>query len=101
MRAQIEKKMAQKEKEQKETELRALAQKARDQRAGIRATGVGELCSCLSLCKFFLSYCGLAQPLACSFAALGVCNCVGVVPGACFRRATLAHPSHNSLHKSD
>ncbi|GAB1597327.1 SNW domain-containing protein 1-like [Argonauta hians] len=36
MRAQIEKKMAQKEKEKKEGNLRLLAQKAREERAGIR-----------------------------------------------------------------
>lgn len=35
-RAQLEKKLAQKEKEQKEEHLRQLAQKARDERAGIR-----------------------------------------------------------------
>ncbi len=36
MRAQLEKKMAQKEKEKREESLRALAQKAREERAGIR-----------------------------------------------------------------
>lgn len=36
MRAQIEKKMAQKEKEKKEESLRMLAQRAREERAGIR-----------------------------------------------------------------
>ena len=36
VRAQIEKKMAQKEKEKREEGLRMLAQKARDERAGIR-----------------------------------------------------------------
>ena len=36
MRAQIEKKLAQKEKEKREENLRQLAQKARDERAGIR-----------------------------------------------------------------
>ena len=36
VRAQIEKKMAQKEKEKHEEGLRMLAQKARDERAGIR-----------------------------------------------------------------
>ena len=36
MRAQLEKKMAQKRKEEKEENLRALAQKAREERAGIR-----------------------------------------------------------------
>ena len=35
MRAQIEKKMAQKEKEKREESLRALAIKAREERAGI------------------------------------------------------------------
>lgn len=36
MRAQLEKKLAQKEKEKKEEHLRQLAQKAREERAGIR-----------------------------------------------------------------
>ncbi len=36
MRAQVEKKLAQKEKEKREDNLRQLAQKARDERAGIR-----------------------------------------------------------------
>lgn len=36
MRAQIEKKMAQKEKEKKEENLRQLAQRAREARTGIR-----------------------------------------------------------------
>jgi SNW domain-containing protein 1 len=36
MRAQLEKKLAQKEKEKKEDHLRQLAQKAREERAGIR-----------------------------------------------------------------
>lgn len=36
MRAQMEKKMAAKEKEKREESLRALAQKAREERAGIR-----------------------------------------------------------------
>lgn len=45
MRAQVEKKMAQKEKEKKEEKLRELAQMARDQRAGIRSHGdKGESC---------------------------------------------------------
>ncbi len=39
MRAQLEKKMAQKEKEKKEENLRKLAQKAREERAGIK-TGI-------------------------------------------------------------
>ncbi|XP_015365230.1 PREDICTED: SNW domain-containing protein 1-like [Diuraphis noxia] len=39
MRAQLEKKMAQKEKEKKEEHLRAMAQKAREERAGIRLPG--------------------------------------------------------------
>lgn len=38
-RAQLEKKMAQKEKEKKEDMLRQMAQQARDERAGIRAPG--------------------------------------------------------------
>lgn len=38
-RAQLERKLAQKEKEQKEEHLRALAQKARDERAGIKTGG--------------------------------------------------------------
>ena len=37
MRAQLEKKLAQKEKEKKEDHLRQLAQKAREERAGIHA----------------------------------------------------------------
>lgn len=40
MRAQLEKKLAQKEKEKKEEHLRQLAQKAREERAGIRTQGV-------------------------------------------------------------
>ncbi|KAJ8958877.1 hypothetical protein NQ318_019644 [Aromia moschata] len=40
-RAQLEKKLAQKEKEQKEEHLRQLAQKARDERAGIKVPGSG------------------------------------------------------------
>lgn len=44
-RAQLEKKLAQKEKEKKEEHLRLLAQKAREERAGIRtAAAVGEQC---------------------------------------------------------
>lgn len=39
MRAQVEKKMAQKEKEKKEEKLRELAQMARDRRAGIKSHG--------------------------------------------------------------
>uniref|UniRef100_A0A8D0CWV3 SNW domain-containing protein 1 n=1 Tax=Sander lucioperca TaxID=283035 RepID=A0A8D0CWV3_SANLU len=39
MRAQVEKKMAQKEKEKKEEKLRELAQMARDRRAGIKTGG--------------------------------------------------------------
>lgn len=39
MRAQLEKKLAQKEKEKKEEHLRQLAQKAREERAGIRTAG--------------------------------------------------------------
>lgn len=39
MRAQLEKKLAQNEKEKKEEHLRQLAQMARDERAGIRARG--------------------------------------------------------------
>ena len=41
MRAQIEKKLAQREKDKQEEKLRQLAQKARDERAGIRR-GDGE-----------------------------------------------------------
>lgn len=40
-RAQLEKKLAQKEKETKEEHLRQLAQRARDERAGIKTTGSG------------------------------------------------------------
>ena len=39
MRAQLEKKMAQKDKERKEENLRKMAQQAREERAGIK-TGV-------------------------------------------------------------
>ena len=39
MRAQVEKKMAQKEKEKKEERLRELAKMARDRRAGIKGHG--------------------------------------------------------------
>lgn len=39
MRAQIEEKLAQRQKEKKEEELRLIAQKAREERAGIRRTG--------------------------------------------------------------
>lgn len=39
MRAQVEKKMAQKEKEKKEEKLRELAKMARDRRAGIKSHG--------------------------------------------------------------
>lgn len=42
MRAQMEKKIAQKEKEKKEENLRMLAKKAREERAGIRPSGLGE-----------------------------------------------------------
>lgn len=46
MRAQLEKKLAQKEKEKKEDHLRQLAQKAREERAGLKtATALG-LCNC-------------------------------------------------------
>ena len=41
MRASLEKKLAQKEKEGKEAKLRELAQKARDERAGFRPSGAG------------------------------------------------------------
>jgi len=40
-RAQLEKKLAQKEKEKKEENLRLLAQKAREERAGIRRENAG------------------------------------------------------------
>lgn len=39
-RAQLERKLAQKEKEQKEEHLRLLAQKARDERAGIKSSNI-------------------------------------------------------------
>lgn len=46
MRAQLEKKLAQKEKEKKEENLRQLAQKAREERAGIRTqAALGKYCS--------------------------------------------------------
>ena len=41
-RSQMERKMAQKEKEKKEESLRQLAQKAREERAGIRSTAPGD-----------------------------------------------------------
>lgn len=44
MRAQLEKKVAQREKEKKEQKLAALAKQAREERAGIRATA-GKSCS--------------------------------------------------------
>ena len=44
MRAQLEKKLAQKEKEKKEQKLVELAQKAREERAGIR-TAAGTICT--------------------------------------------------------
>ena len=55
MRAQLEKKLAQKEKEKKEKKLVELAQKAREERAGIKIAAGGmsvafttetKLCSC-------------------------------------------------------
>lgn len=49
-RAQLEKKLAQKEKEAKEEHLRQLAQKARDERAGIKVSG-GKLTIDLNLEK--------------------------------------------------
>lgn len=59
MRAQVEKKMAQKEKEKKEEKLRELAQIARDRRAGIKSHGdKGESVNCLvsqhGQCRFRL-----------------------------------------------
>merc|ERR1719336_3249088 len=42
MRASLEKKLAQKEKEAKESKLRELAQKAREERAGIRTSSKDE-----------------------------------------------------------
>ena len=44
MRAQIEKKLAQKEKEKREENLRQLAQKAREERAGIRRVEGNAIC---------------------------------------------------------
>lgn len=44
MRAQLEKKLAQKEKEKKEEHLRQLAQKAREERAGIRTQAAAGKC---------------------------------------------------------
>ena len=41
MRAQLEKKLAQKEKEKKEDHLRQLAQKAREERAGLKSAAMG------------------------------------------------------------
>lgn len=59
MRAQVEKKMAQKEKEKKEEKLRELAQMARDRRAGIKSHGdKGEPSSaCLSKSLHFTTFC--------------------------------------------
>lgn len=50
MRAQLEKKVAQKEKEKKEEHLRTLAQKAREERAGIRTGMAGGMCNSFILC---------------------------------------------------
>ena len=61
MRAQVEKKMAQKEKEKKEESLRLLAQKAREESAGIRrldgrkhARSVHPLASCVTVVDLFI-----------------------------------------------
>ena len=53
-RAQIEEKLAQRQKEKKEEELRVIAQKAREERAGIRRTGtIPRISTCtVSLIKF-------------------------------------------------
>lgn len=47
MRAQLEKKLAQKEKEKKEDHLRQLAQKAREERAGLKSAAALGLYNCL------------------------------------------------------
>lgn len=46
MRAQLEKKLAQKEKEKKEDHLRQLAQKAREERAGLKSAATLGLYNC-------------------------------------------------------
>lgn len=46
MRAQLEKKLAQKEKEKKEDHLRQLAQKAREERAGLKSSATLGLYNC-------------------------------------------------------
>lgn len=49
MRAQLEKKLAQKEKEKKEDHLRQLAQKAREERAGLKSSAtLGLYCHLIS-----------------------------------------------------
>ena len=45
MRAQLEKKMAQKDKERKEENLRKMAQQAREERAGIKTGVIRYLCN--------------------------------------------------------
>ena len=63
MRAKVEKKMAQREKEKREESLRQLAQKAREERAGIRrAEGMTSsqlLCLFLLIPSINLSFYGL------------------------------------------
>lgn len=56
MRAQVEKKMAQKEKEKKEEKLRELAKMARDKRAGIKSHGEKCMTWSISLIHFYFSH---------------------------------------------
>lgn len=58
MRAQLEKKLAQKEKEKKEDHLRQLAQKAREERAGLKSSATLGLYNCnLISCKNKENFC--------------------------------------------
>lgn len=54
MRAQLEKKLAQKEKEKKEDHLRQLAQKAREERAGLKSAALGSYMNFTCIKSFFL-----------------------------------------------
>lgn len=65
-RAQLERKMAAKEKEKKEEHLRAMAQRARDQRAGIRVNE--EVSGNTSNCK--IHYTGCSDQIGMSFSSL-------------------------------
>lgn len=63
MRAQLEKKLAQKEKEKKEDHLRQLAQKAREERAGLKSSAAMGLYWILCLLITYLSKITLHQLL--------------------------------------